>query len=97
MNHIAGLVLETAGEQPGGTGIANDWQAIREHQAAGHFRRLPPIIAAGGLTPQSVGQVVRDIRPWAVDVSSAVESSIGQKSEEKIEAFVGAVRDADAP
>jgi phosphoribosylanthranilate isomerase len=95
LNHIAGLVLETAGDKPGGTGIENDWQTIREHQIAGHFRGLPPIIAAGGLTPENVGKVVREIRPWAVDVSSGVESSIGQKSEEKIEAFVDAVCQAD--
>jgi phosphoribosylanthranilate isomerase len=96
LTHLAGIVLETASDKPGGTGIANDWQTILEHQAAGEFKGLPPIIAAGGLTSANVGKVVRDIHPWAVDVSSGVESSTGQKSEEKIEAFIDAVRQADA-
>jgi phosphoribosylanthranilate isomerase len=96
LNQLAGFVLETAGTgKPGGSGIANDWQTILEHQAAGDFRGLPPIIAAGGLTPETVAKVVREIRPWAVDVSSGVEIAVGEKSEEKIARFIDAVRKAD--
>jgi phosphoribosylanthranilate isomerase len=54
------------------------------------------MVAAGGLTPQNVASVVRDLRPWAVDVSSGVEHVRGQKSQELIQAFVSAVRQADA-
>jgi phosphoribosylanthranilate isomerase len=96
---LKGLVLETAAapsSAPGGTGAANDWEAVRVFQEAGAFRDLPPLIAAGGLDPASVGGVVRWLRPWAVDVSSGVEVVRGQKSEEKIRAFVEAVRAADA-
>lgn len=97
LTNLKALVLETAGtSQAGGTGVANDWQAVRERQSRGGFDGLPPIMAAGGLTPQSVGPIVRDLRPWAVDVSSGVEESLGKKSAEKIAAFVAAVRDADA-
>jgi phosphoribosylanthranilate isomerase len=90
---LRGLVLETPTSAPGGTGIENDWNAVREAQAAGAFTGLPPIIAAGGLTPENVAPVVRDLHPWAVDVSSGVEESFGHKSSKKIEAFIAAVAD----
>ena len=79
----------------GGSGEANDWRAVIESRGA--LRELR-FIAAGGLTPQTVGEVVRQIRPWAVDVSSGVEGSTrGVKSHAKIEAFIRAVRAADEP
>lgn len=94
---LKGLVLETPGTaQAGGTGIPNDWRTVRGHHARGDFHGLPPVIAAGGLTPETVGAVVRDVRPWAVDVSSGVEESRGIKSADKIAAFVEAVRSANA-
>ncbi len=51
-----------------------------------------PLIAAGGLTPENVAAVARDIQPWAVDVSSGVEETRGIKSKQRIDAFVAAVR-----
>jgi phosphoribosylanthranilate isomerase len=96
LDRLRGFVLETAaGPAPGGTGLANDWDAVRSFQEAGAFDRLPPIIAAGGLAPHNVADVVRMLRPFAVDVSSGVEAVRGQKSAEKMQAFVRAVRDAD--
>jgi phosphoribosylanthranilate isomerase len=96
--NLRGLTLETAGtKQAGGTGVANDWETVRQSQKNRKFSRvLPPIIAAGGLTPENVAKVVRDIRPYAVDVSSGVESAPGEKSTEKIKAFVQAVHEADS-
>ena len=73
---------------PAATGVANDWETVIEAQRR-RVRRLPPIIAAGGLTPETSARVIRAIRPYAVDVSSGVESSPACKSEEKIAAFVG--------
>jgi phosphoribosylanthranilate isomerase len=97
LTNLKGLVLETAGTgRPGGTGVANNWETIRRSRDAGNFDGLPPIIAAGGLTPQTVGAVVRDVRPWAVDVSTGVEDKPGRKSAAKIAAFVESVRLADA-
>jgi phosphoribosylanthranilate isomerase len=94
LSHLQGFVLETAGAS-GGSGKPNDWETIRRHRQRGDFVGLPHLIAAGGLTPETVGAVVRDLRPWAVDVSTGVESSPGRKSAEKIEAFVRAVREVE--
>jgi phosphoribosylanthranilate isomerase len=97
LNNLAGFVLETAGTgKPGGTGVANDWEAVIAARRAGAFDGLPPMIGAGGLNPETVGQVVRDVRPYAVDVSSGVEGSLRAKSAEQIDAFVRSVREADA-
>ena len=96
LSNLRGILLETGGTpEAGGTGVANDWSAILRHRDAGAFEGLPQLIAAGGLTPETVGDVVRALRPWAVDVSSGVEMSKGVKSVEKIQAFVRAVREAD--
>ena len=97
LTNLAGFVLETPNTAaPGGTGVPNDWEAVIEAQRAGAFEGLPALIAAGGLAPESVGAVVRAVRPYAVDVSSGVEETRGRKSEEKVRAFVQAVREADA-
>jgi phosphoribosylanthranilate isomerase len=92
LTNLSGLLMETAATAaPGGTGVENDWETIAAAQDAGALADLPPIIAAGGLTPQNVAAVVRRLRPWAVDVSSGVESSRGVKSVERMRAFVEAV------
>lgn len=60
-------------------------------------RGLPgPLIVAGGLTPENVGEAIRLLRPYAVDVSSGVEYAPGRKDPEKVQAFIRAVREADA-
>ncbi len=53
------------------------------------------IILAGGLTADNVGRAIEEVRPYAVDVSSGVESSVGIKDVRKIVSFIRAVRCAD--
>lgn len=75
----------------GGTGQTFDWDLAL---AAKEYRR--PLILAGGLNPENVFEAVRQVRPYAVDVSSGVEARPGVKDVTKIRAFVQAVRQADA-
>lgn len=94
--NLKGIVLETPGTpQHGGTGIPNDWPTVIELHKTGRMRPPPHFIMAGGLTPQTVTDVVRALRPWGVDVSSGVESTVGVKSRQRIMDFITAVRSAD--
>ncbi|MEM1444927.1 MAG: phosphoribosylanthranilate isomerase [Planctomycetota bacterium] len=79
-----------AGELTGGTGRTLDWDALRSLDRTG----LPPIMLAGGLTPDNVAEAIRVAGPWGVDVSSGVESSRGVKDLQKIKAFCDAARNA---
>lgn len=72
-----------------GAGVTPDWSRIAPHALAG------PVVLAGGLTPENVGDAIRRVRPYAVDVSSGVESAPGVKDPARIRAFVDAVRDAE--
>lgn len=75
--------------QPGGTGTTFDWADIP--------REVPvPLILSGGLTSANVGRAIREVRPWAVDVSSGVERSRGVKDPRKIVEFIRSVRREDA-
>jgi len=73
----------------GGTGQVFDWRRMAGLANAG-------LILAGGLTPANVAAAIGSARPGAVDVSGGVESAPGCKDRQLIEAFVAAVRRADA-
>jgi phosphoribosylanthranilate isomerase len=77
----AALLLDSHRKgQVGGTGQSFDWSRIP--------RLSRPLILAGGLTPENVRRAVREVRPWAVDVSSGVEDAPGKKNAEKIREFI---------
>ncbi|MCP3902094.1 MAG: phosphoribosylanthranilate isomerase [Planctomycetes bacterium] len=75
----------------GGAGETFDHGAL----AALAERITRPVVLAGGLTPENVGEAIRTVRPYAVDVSSGVERAPGIKDPELIAAFCVAVRQAD--
>jgi len=79
----------------GGEGKTLDWHELAKH-TAGRDADATPIILAGGLTPKNVGEAIRAVRPWGVDVSSGVERDRGVKDAGMIAAFCAAVQAADA-
>jgi phosphoribosylanthranilate isomerase len=78
----------------GGAGESFDWSRLADAIAAAPLPK--PVIVAGGLGPDNVGEAIAAVRPWAVDVSSGVESEPGVKDHGAVRAFCEAVRAADA-
>ncbi len=86
--HAAGFVLD--GHPPGaqgGRGRTFDWSRVPRDLGR-------PVILAGGLDPTNVGEAIRTVHPWAVDLASGVESAPGIKDAVKMRAFFAAVRAA---
>ncbi|NWG12517.1 MAG: phosphoribosylanthranilate isomerase [Acidobacteria bacterium] len=95
-------ILEEAGQYPvaaflldardntryGGTGTTFDWRI------AGRLRTTRPVILAGGLCPENVGEAIRIVRPYAVDVCSGVESAPGRKDQRRLSAFIREAKNA---
>jgi phosphoribosylanthranilate isomerase len=70
----------------GGTGTSFDWKIVKD------IRTSIPIIVAGGLTHLNVSRAIKIVKPYAVDVSSGVESSPGKKDRKLIKKFIDAVK-----
>jgi phosphoribosylanthranilate isomerase len=85
------LIDTRVGSDLGGTGVSFDWDTARATLAeAGAGLKL---IVAGGLRADNVGDAIRRLNPWGIDVASGVEQSPGRKSPEKLAAFIRAARD----
>ncbi len=85
------LVDSKVGGTSGGTGVAFDWHlARRVLQSQPELR----VIVAGGLNPENVGEAIRELSPWGVDVASGVESKPGKKDPERLKRFIAAARGA---
>lgn len=75
--------------QLGGTGARFNWDLARD---AGKRHRA--VLLAGGLTPENAAEAVRQVRPFALDVSSGVESAPGKKDAAKVRAFIATAKGA---
>ena len=80
-SHVMPLVDAVDRTRRGGTGRVADW-ALAARVAA-----VRPILLAGGLTVENVGQAMAMVRPWGIDVSSGVEDAPGIKSPARLRAF----------
>lgn len=85
------VLLDTrTGDRIGGTGRTHDWSI-----SARIVRTCPrPVVLAGGLTPDNVGEAIRRVVPWGVDVNSGVRGTGARKSEARLRSFIAAARRA---
>ena len=84
----AGWLADAFVEGYGGAGESFDWSLVPS-------KRERPLVLSGGLTRDNVAEAIRRVRPWAVDVSSGVESAKGIKDAARIAAFIQEVENAD--
>jgi phosphoribosylanthranilate isomerase len=84
---VRGFVLDSFSETAyGGTGEVTDWALAAE------VAKSANVVLAGGLSPDNVADAICAVHPYAVDVSSGVESVPGKKDHQKVRAFLDAVR-----
>jgi phosphoribosylanthranilate isomerase len=84
---VRGILVDGFSEQTyGGTGTRADWELAAEAAKVG------PLVLAGGLTSENVGEAIRTVHPYGVDVSSGVERSPGKKDPVKVRAFINAAK-----
>ena len=81
---VSAFMLDTPSPEHGGTGRAFDWNLAVEFKK----RTNQAVILSGGLTPENVASAIEAVHPYAVDVSSGVESSPGRKDHAKLRDFI---------
>ncbi len=104
-DHLAAVLVDAVQEgRSGGQGVPFAWeraaQAVARARAAASAalegrpgQTIPPLVLAGGLHAQNVGEAIRTMRPWGVDVVSGVEASPGRKDPERLRAFLERARE----
>lgn len=96
-SRVAAILLDTyRSGRPGGTGEQFTWEWVGDARQAGALAGLPPMILSGGLNKTNVVTAMSVVQPWAVDVSTGVESAPGIKDVEKANRFIITVVD-DVP
>ncbi len=83
------MLLDSSSPSRGGSGVTANWELAAQAAASREH-----VFLAGGLTPENVGDAIRAVNPFAVDVASGVESQPGFKDPEKLARFVQAVQEA---
>jgi len=87
---VQDILFDTYSEKGyGGTGITFDWNVINK------LKTNKRIILSGGLNPRNVKDAIKQVSPYAVDVSSGVENRPGKKDPKKLLGFFKAVRDGN--
>jgi phosphoribosylanthranilate isomerase len=81
---VSAFLLDTPSADHGGTGRIFDWSLALAFKQ----RTTKPLILSGGLNPENVAKAVETVHPYAVDVSSGVESSPGKKDHAKLRDFI---------
>ena len=91
---VRGILLDAGSETArGGTGQRFNWDWVAQARLEGKFKDLPPLMLSGGLNGGNVSDAIDLVQPWAVDVSSGVESAPGLKDLRKVEDFLRSVRE----
>ena len=81
---VSAFMMDTPSQAYGGTGVIFDWDYALEFKA----RTTMPLILSGGLKPENVAKAIEKVQPYAVDVSSGVESAPGRKDHAKLRDFI---------
>ena len=86
---VQAVMLDAAVKAFGGTGKLSNWAVARETREL-----VPKLFLAGGLSAENVADAIREVKPFAVDACSRLESAPGKKDKTRVRAFVAAVRAA---
>lgn len=85
------ILLDTPSKAMGGSGQVHDWDMAKDIVEVAKA----PVFLAGGLTPHNVKRAIRQVGPYAVDVSSGVEEAPGEKDPEAVKGFIEGAKERD--